>query len=153
MHSCDLLFWTILCWWIQILKNGLCFKEWGMRKDVWNGKMVRTFIWRTWELKKFKFFALKQRKSLLAIKWNRGQLSWEVCFSYYCYSVQGLVTNSRGWHFTEKHIMLIYLRYISSIASLFFVMHFDLSSCSNSWFKGNLSHPVRDISPTPHFDS
>ena len=123
------------------------FQRVEMRKDVWNRKMVRTFIWRTWKLKKFNslHLALKQRISLLTMKWNWGQLSWEVCFLSYHYNIQGLVTNSRTWLFTEKH-MLIYLMYVFNTASLFFDMHFDPSSCSGSLFTKEFGHPVRDIS-------
>lgn len=81
MCACDLLFWSVLCWWIHIKKKKwVVFQRVEMKKDVWNGKMIRTFIWRTWKLNKLKLFTsyFEAKQKLFTIKWNWGQLSWEV---------------------------------------------------------------------------
>ena len=61
-------------------KKRAVFQRVEMKNDVWNGKMVRTFIWRTWKLNKLKFFTsyFEAKQKLFTIKWNWGQLSWEV---------------------------------------------------------------------------
>lgn len=67
---------------INFFKKWVVFQRVEIRKDVWNGEMVRTFVWRTWKLKKLKFFAscIEAKQKLFTIKWNWGQLSWEICF-------------------------------------------------------------------------
>lgn len=102
------------------------FQRVEMKKDVWNGKMVRTFIWRTWKLNKLKFFyiLLWSKTEVIYYQVELRAAVLRSLFSHYYHNIQGLATDSKSWYFMEKYITLTI--YVSSTPSLSFAMHFGL---------------------------
>lgn len=127
MCVCGLLFWSVLCWWIHFFFfKWVVFQRVEMKKDVWNGKMVRTFIWRTWKLNKLKFFyiLLWSKTEVIYYQVELRAAVLRSLFSHYYHNIQGLATDSKSWYFMEKYITLTI--YVSSTPSLSFAMHFGL---------------------------